>query len=332
MKRLGVIAALVLWSSTGSADPAVTLRLASIAPEGTKWARELRAYARDVATQTNEQLQVKWYLGGIAGDDVVASERIRKDQLDGLGSGGMLCERLSPTMRASHMLTETREEAAYLINRLRKQIDDEFRRAGYVYLGSAGLGPDVMFTRDPVRSLDDLKKMKLWLWDLDDVGTTIYPAVGINLVPLGLNEGYHAYEQGRTDGFVALPAAAVAFQWSAQTRYLSDLRIGFVSGCILVSQRAFDTVPADARDAFRGATAKLATRMEDLGRQQDDALLHGGLLARQGLKLVQATPELKQSYDQRARAARTELGHKLVPGPQLEQVQQVLDELHRQGK
>jgi TRAP-type C4-dicarboxylate transport system substrate-binding protein len=327
-----VCAGALLSDGKAHADPTVTLRLATVAPEGTAWARELKAFARDVATQTNEGLQVKWYLGGIAGDDVVASERIRKDQLDGLGSGGMLCERISPTMRAMHMLTENREEAFYVTNRLHKQIEDEFRRNGYVYLGAAGLGPDVLFTREPVRTLEDLKKVRLWVWDLDDVATVLYPAIGVKTVPLGVNDGYRAYEENRTDGFVALPAAALAFQWSAQTRYVSDLRMGFVTGCVVIAQRAFDQIPADQREAFKAAGAKMQNRFEDLGRVQDEQLLHGGMFAKQGLRPVPVSTDLKSSYEKAALSARSQLGKKLVGGPQLEQVQQLLEEFRAQKK
>src|SRR5262249_46757868 len=218
----------------------------------------------------------------------------------------------------------------FIANRLHKHIEDEFKRNGYVYLGTAGLGPDVLFTRDPVRTMDDLKKYRLWVWDLDDVATVLYPALGVHTVALPVNEGYKAYEEQRTDGFIAIPAAALAFQWSAQTRYVSDLRMGFVTGCVVVSQRAFDTIPSEVRDAFRAAGAKLQARMEDLGRQQDESLLHGGLFVKQGLKQLSVPSDLKQGYEKAARGARTELGKKLVPQSVQEQVQSLLEEFRHQ--
>jgi TRAP-type C4-dicarboxylate transport system substrate-binding protein len=335
MRKLLFLLLLVpAWAHAADPDPPapVTLRLATVAPDGTAWARELKAFARDVATKTNDSLHVKWYWGGIAGDDVDASDRIRKDQLDGLGSGGMMCERLSPTMRAMHMLLETREEANYVISKVARQIEDEFRRNGYVYLGAAPLGPDVLFTREAVHSLDDLKKVRLWVWDSDEVAKVIYPAVGMRTVPLGVNDALKAFEDEKTDGFVALPTAALAFQWSAHTRYVTDLSMGFVSGCIVVSQRAFDTIPMGARDAALASANKLQARMEDLGKQQDEALLHGGGFSKQGLKQTSVSAEMRDSFRKAALAARAELRNKLVTEKPLEQVQQLVDEFRRQRK
>jgi hypothetical protein len=37
-----------------------------------------------------------------------------------------------------------------------------------------------------------------------------------------------AYDEKRTDGFVAIPSAALAYQWSTQARYYAELRSGFM--------------------------------------------------------------------------------------------------------
>jgi TRAP-type C4-dicarboxylate transport system substrate-binding protein len=317
-----------LLASAAHADP-VLLRMATPAPDGTAWARELRAFARDVQTHTSDALQMKWYLGGIAGDDVVAAERIKKGQLDGIGSGGMLCERVSPTLRAMHMLAETRDESWFLLNRLRTDIDEEMKKGGFVFLAAAGLGPTVLFTREPIHTFDELKKTRLWIWELDEVARTIFPAVGMHTVPLPVTDGYKAYEENRTDGFVAVPMAALAFQWSAQTRYVTDLHMGFLNACVMVSQRAFDLVPAESREAFRAAGAKLQRRMEDMGRLQDEQLLKGGLFVKQGLTPRTAEPGLRDGYEKAARDARVKLAPQLAPRSQIEKVEHFLAEYRR---
>ncbi len=55
-----VAAALSARPATAAAEP-VTLRLASVAPEGTAFARELRAFGREVQAATHDTVTVKWY-------------------------------------------------------------------------------------------------------------------------------------------------------------------------------------------------------------------------------------------------------------------------------
>ena len=77
-----IVAALVLLAGVAHAEP-VTLRMAAIAPDGTEWARALKAFAQEVETQSKGELRMKWYLGGMAGDELTALDRIKRGQLDG---------------------------------------------------------------------------------------------------------------------------------------------------------------------------------------------------------------------------------------------------------
>ena len=97
------LSVLMLATAVGHADP-VTLRLASIAPEGTEWARLSRSFAREVEHATNGQVLIKWYFGGIAGGETEVIDRMRRGQLDGAASGGMMCQRLAPSMRVMRIV------------------------------------------------------------------------------------------------------------------------------------------------------------------------------------------------------------------------------------
>src|SRR5262249_31582816 len=86
--KVWILAATLAAASTASAD-VVVLRMATPAPEGTAWAREGHALERDIAELTHGQVRMKWYLSGIAGDEMMMLDRIKREQLDGGASGGM---------------------------------------------------------------------------------------------------------------------------------------------------------------------------------------------------------------------------------------------------
>jgi TRAP-type C4-dicarboxylate transport system substrate-binding protein len=178
-------------------------------------------------------------------------------------------------------------------------------------MGDVGIGPDLIFSREPIRSMDDLKRYKMWIWDLDDVFAATWPQLGVPVVRTRIDEAYRAYENKNVDGFLAVPTAALAYQWSAQARYVTDLRLSFLRACILVSTRAFDSLPLDARNALLNTTAKGMMQLEQLGRSQDEQLL-GGLFAKQGLKMMNAPEPFRADFFARARAVREQLGPQLV--------------------
>jgi TRAP-type transport system periplasmic protein len=323
--RFGVATLLVCAAVAARGEPTV-LRFGTIAPDGTAWSRIAKATGQALADATGGQATTKWYFNGVAGDEVQMAERVRKEQLDGIVSGGMLCERLSPSMRVLRLvgLFQTRDESGYVAGRLKSVFDEEFRKAGFVNLGEIGVGPDLVFSRDPIRSMDELRRARLWTWDLDDVYSASWPRLGVHIVPTRIDEAYRAYEERRLDGFIAVPTAALGFQWSTEARYVTNLRVSFLRACILISTRAFDSLSLEARNALLTSSAKGMMQLEELGRSQDAQLLGTpgapGLFARQGLTIVPVSEGFRSEFFSQARAVRDEIASRLVPKELLQRV------------
>ena len=301
------VAFVVAGAGAARGEP-IVLRFGTVAPDGTGWARIAKGTAADLSAATHGQVTSKWYFGGIAGDELQMLERVKKDQLDAIVSGGMLCEKLSPSMRILRLvgLFQTRDESAYVAGRLKSLFDEDFRKQGFVNLGDVGIGPDLVFTREPVRNMADLKRVKLWTWNLDEVFVATWPMLGVHVVPLPIDEAYRAYESRGVDGFLAVPTAALGFQWSTEARYVTDLRVAFLRACIIISTRAFDPLPLEARTALLNSSAKGMSRLEEMGRESDELLL-GKLFARQGLKTIASDEAFRADFFAQARAARDQL-------------------------
>jgi TRAP-type C4-dicarboxylate transport system substrate-binding protein len=297
-----------------------TLRLATIAPEGSAWARELAAYARDVQSGTQGAVRIKIYYSGIAGDEFTVLDRIKRDQLDGAVASES-CMHLAPSMKVTRIvgLFQHRAESAYVMTRLKPLLDKEFLESGFVNMGEATLGPEVLFTRQPVRTLAELRATPLWVWDLDESLRMQAQAMGLKIVPRPIESATRAYDEHATDGFIAVPTATLAFQWSAQAHYLEDLRFSYRNGCVFYASRAFDALPIDAQRYIRSANAKLRARIEDLGRVQDNQLL-GGLFERQGLKTVPVSARFLSEFFDLARDVRTRLDDRVVDKRLIQQV------------
>jgi TRAP-type C4-dicarboxylate transport system substrate-binding protein len=307
------------------AEPHWVLKMATVAPDGTTWAHEIKSFSNEVETATHGEVRLKWYYGGIAGADLQVGERIARGQLDGAASGGMLCSRLAPAMRVMRVrgAFRNRDEATHVLNRLRETIEGQFRKSGFVHLGSTGLGADYAFSRRPVQTLDDLKRLKAWRWDIDEVAQLFDKELGFASVPMPLEDAGQAYDEGKIDGFFSIPTAALAFQWYTRTRYLLDLPLGYLWGCLLVTQRAFDRLPPEHQGTLRAAGAKLGARLEEIGRAQDEALLHG-LFQKQGVTPTEPSAQLRNELYAAALMAREQLGEKLVPKELLREVLAIL--------
>jgi TRAP-type C4-dicarboxylate transport system substrate-binding protein len=315
---------LALLTRVAFADPTL-LKFATPAPDGTGWARELRAFASHVEEQTHGAVKIKWYFGSITGDELETLRRVRDGQLDGFGSGGMACEQVMPTVKVTRLLGmfQSRGEAAQVARVLKADFASEAQAVGFHLLTMNGMGPDVIFSRTPVRSMADLRKTPMWRWNLDATGIAMANAMGLRIVPTVLEEASRAYDKGQVDGFIGIPGAALAFQWTTRAKYVTDLRTGYLYGCVVLASRAYDKLPLEVQHVFESEAVKLGIRWDDFGAQQDEMLL-GGLLEKQGLKRVVASEGFRADFFRSATEVRERLGEKLVPRPLIERVLAIL--------
>ncbi len=315
----------VTLASFAPARAQTVLRMATPVPEGTAWWREIRQFQRDVEEETHGNLRLKIYYGGIAGDELQVGERIKRDQLDGAFSGGMLCMRLAPSMRVMRILGlfQGQRELAYVLGRLKQTIDDEFRRSGFYNLGLVGVGPELVFTRKPVATLAEVKRVKLWNWAADDTLGPGLAALGFTTVRADVSDAGRLYDEGKLDGFIAAPVAALAFQWSARARYLLPLRLASLDACVVIANRAFDPLPEEYKKAVRNAAARAVRHCDEASRRQDEELL-GGLFARQGVTMVSVTEEMRAQFFEQSRALRERMVPEVVSRELLDRVLSLL--------
>jgi TRAP-type C4-dicarboxylate transport system substrate-binding protein len=304
------LALLVLLAGSVALAEEPTLRIGTIVPDGTGWARGLRTMAGELEA---EGIKTKIYMGGIAGDEVEMMERVRRGQLDGILSGSVACETNAPSLRVIRIpgLLQTWGETSYVLGRLRPLFEDESKKNGFTYLGEAIVGPSILFMRTPAQTLDELKKLRFWVWDIDRMIDTFLPDMGLNVVATPIRDALRAYEDHRVDGFVSPAVVALAFQWSPAARYFTDLRLGFVAGCFVIANRAFDALPLASQEALRVAAAHAKVHFEEVGRTQEDQLLNG-LFEKQGLQALHADEGTRVAFFEAARSAREHAATRLV--------------------
>lgn len=312
-----VVVGLAGWSGAGAvADEsgATVLRISTVAPDGTEWARESRAFAQAVDDASHGGLKVKWYFSGIAGDELQALDRMRRNQIDGM-AGSVFCERLAPSLRALEVLGMTADgaHAAELLRSLMPDVERELtaKQLNALFL-SLGFGHRVLFSRQPVRSLAELRAGHYWVWDLDEVLRRQLVDMGLHVVPLPLADARRAYEEGKVDGFIVIPQAALAFQYSSVARYYTDLETGYLPGCLVVKTAAIDPIPYRNQLALGDAAAKLKVRFEATGLHMDEQLV-GSLFGKQGLSAVPMSPAFRSEWMRAGRESYGRLREQLVP-------------------
>ena len=223
----------------------------------------------------------------------------------------MLCQRLAPSMRAAGMVDEfrDRDEAHYVIGAAasRSSTTSSPRPATSTWRRRASASPCSSRARRSAR------------WPICSgcargCGASTRccarssAAMGINVVPLPVEGSARAYDEGKVDSFVGLPSAALAFQWSTQARYVMDLRVGYLTGCMLVVARARGTRIVARRSAGSSRAPRPSCRCACRRRRgRWTSRSSSGLFAKQGLQTVPVPAALQAEFDAAAREAQKQV-------------------------
>jgi TRAP-type C4-dicarboxylate transport system substrate-binding protein len=76
---LGVL----LAAATATAANAADIKVATVAPDGSRWMQQMRAGAAEVNARTSGRVTLKFYPGGVMGNDAQVLRKIRIGQLQG---------------------------------------------------------------------------------------------------------------------------------------------------------------------------------------------------------------------------------------------------------
>jgi TRAP-type transport system periplasmic protein len=305
--RLAIVGMLLVAGNVYAADTPPPLRFGTLVPDGTAWARELKAFGREVEDGAHQH--IKFYWGGIAGDEKEMIARIRRGQLDG-AAGAVVCTELAPSLQVTRLqgMFPSRDDHERLLRQI-PNVDEEFKKSGFINLGVAGLGPSIVFTRTPITTWAELKKMRLWRWDLDPVAWQQDRMMGLDVVPLSVEGAAAAFDAGKVDGFVALAASALAFQWQSRAPNILPLELDYLNACMIVSLTAWDALSTESKQIIRAAGAKLQRRMEFVGRDADRVVLSGTLYGVHNSPVPKATRDAFFAAARATRARAATEGH-----------------------
>lgn len=316
--RRGLAAGLV-FSLTLLTPPvyATTFKIATIAPEGTAWIREMRAGTEQVSKQTQGRVQFKFYPGGVMGNDASVLRKIRIGQLHGAAITGNSLVDIYPDAQlySLPMLFRSYAEVDYVRSRmdgtLRKGLED----AGLVPVGFTEGGFAYVFSQQNITSQEDLKQRKIWLPEGDIVNSTAFMTAGVAPVPLPFADVYTGLQTGLLDTVVTLPTAAIAFQWHTQLKTFTDVPLSYIVGMLVINKKSFDQLSAEDQATVRKIMADAFERLNRVNRQDNENAR--AALKKQGLEINTLSVEERERWQKFSDEALLKLKDKGLYSPAL---------------
>ena len=263
---------------------AQTLKIATVTPEGSSWMRDMRAAAAEIGERTGGEVEVKFYGGGVMGDDLRVLRKIRVGQLQGavLTSSALAGRYPDVLQYGLPLLFRSREEMLFVRRRFDPLLAEGLRESGYETFGFGSLGfASIMSGRKPVVRLEDARGLKIWVPDGDDIGLSAMRSVGLAPVQLPISDVLVGLQTGLVEVIVTPPSGAILLQWHTRLRYVTDFPVVFAFGMLAMDRRAFGRLSepnqAIVREVFGALAAQLDRRDAEENLQAGQALKNSGL-------------------------------------------------------
>lgn len=286
------LAAAALRAGGAAADPGPQhlIKMASLAPEGSTWARALEAIDAEVRQQTGGAVGLRTYPGGVQGDDPVVLRKIRIGQLQGAGLTAQGLGVIAPDIMALEMpfLFGGYDEVDYVLQQMDPFYQRALEQSGFVLLGWVDVGFVHILSQQPVRSVDDIRGRKVWRLEDEPITQAIFRRAGVTSVPLGIPDVLLGLQTNLVDVVYAPPSVAIVLQWFAHAKCITELPVNYTLGALLVSRQAFAALEPQQQEALTTISRRRARELSLQTRQDNERAMQ--VMLDSGLELVSPGP------------------------------------------
>ncbi|MHB1077391.1 TRAP transporter substrate-binding protein [Thiobacillus sp.] len=269
---LKALCALTLFGATvAHAAEVHVLKFATLAPSGSTWMKDFDAWGKELAAKSQGRLVVKFYPGGIMGDEPDMLKKIRFGQLQGAALSGHGIGEIFPPARIleTPFLFRDHAEIDAVRAAIQPAIETGFRTNQYELVAWMEVGNIHFFSTKPLASLDELARRRIWQWQGDRFIDAFFDANGWSPVALPITEVYTGLSTGLVDTVVITPLASIALQWAGKTPYMSTQPVATGIGAVVVSNAFYSRLPADLQAVLKSSGAALSQRLIADTRRDD---------------------------------------------------------------
>ena len=308
---------------------AITLKIATLSPEGSMWMEKMREGAEKTALETDNRVTFKFYPGGVMGNDKTVLRKIRVGQLQG---GAVIGGSLSDFFPANQIYAQpmkftTLEEVTYVRQHMDQFIVDGLNKAGFVTFGISGGGFAYIMSKEPVESVKDLQNRKVWIPDNDKTSQDSIKAFGVSPIPLSLADVRTGLQSGLIDTIATSPIGAVVLQWHTQIKYVTDIPLIYLHAVLAVDKKKFMKISERDREIVTRIMTRVFSDIDTQNRVDDIKAIDA--LKKRGIKFITPSKRHREEWLRiAAKASDKMVTSDVLPKDAVDKMNQLLADFH----
>ena len=263
----GTLLLTVSFAKPGRAQSPITMRISSSMSADQNAAHYIwyERFAANVKSSLGDKVTLGYFPDSQLGKEADIVQQVKVGSVDMMITGSSIWATVAPEFGMLD-LGYVFDSYPHAFKALDAGVGDQLGkilsdRTGCTVLGWAShFGPRSVYTRNPVKSLAELKGIKLRVLPAPAFIET-FKIMGAIPTPIPINELYTALQTGVVDGFEHDQASVLQYKFAEQVKYCWLTEHLFSPMVAVIGKRGLEKVPSDIRPAFLKA-AKDATVYE----------------------------------------------------------------------
>jgi len=261
---------------SAGAQETITMKIATVAPEGTPWEKQLRSFKRHVEEGSGGRIRVKMFMGGSLGGEKTLVRRTAQGTIQCFGGStaalGSIVDELN-VIEAPYLFSSEQAADRILDGAAKDIVARAVSARGFHFGFWAENGFRSWFTRErPIRTPQDMRGLRMRSQEAL-VHLETYRAVGASPVAIDVTNVLTSLQTGVVDGFDNTPLFSFATSWYQAAHHLNLSQHSYQPGIIVYSKTWYDALPADLRAVLDSVPADLITDGRRSVRQMEPILL-----------------------------------------------------------
>jgi TRAP-type transport system periplasmic protein len=269
-----IILSLIIQPVFAEKAQAITLDFSSILPAHDKLSLMLDDWCRDLEKRTNGQLKINFYPGGI----LTPAPQTFDSVMTGIADIGFAPMGVTP---GRFPLAEVMEQPLGVSSAHRMtQLSNDFVRAfrpkeleKVKVLFFLSASPGLLHTKRPVRSLEDLKGMKVRC--LGGTAARVLKALGTVPIVIPTGDTYDALRKGIVDGVVAAWDSLETLKWGEILPYTTVSYYGATGapGMVVMNLDKWNSLPPGIQETINKMSDEYAEKLSRLWDEKDQSTI-----------------------------------------------------------
>jgi TRAP-type C4-dicarboxylate transport system substrate-binding protein len=324
VKRITQLLCLLALVGAQTIAQQYTIKFATVAPEGSSWLKVMREYDKAIREQSGGRVGFRIYANGVAGDEKDVIRKIRLGQYHAGGFTGVGVGEVAKKVRIldAPFMFKNYDEVDFIVNKFEPEFLKAFEDGGFVLLGMAEVGFVYVYSGKPVASPEDLKGVKMWMWEGDPIAQAAFEAIGISPIPLSITDVTTALQTGMINGVYTSPLALIALQWFTKVKYMMGEPLADSQGAVMLSKKMYDSLPKDIQDILVSNGRKYFRQLTLSSRKENAQSLE--TLKQKGITVMAPQKSVAAQFEANGKKARQLLVGKLYSQEFLTQVESSL--------